>query len=251
MLEALIGGTTDPNVLAELARGRLRAKLPALRQALAGRFRPHHAFLVTQLLAHLDHLDELIATVSGQVDAVIAPFAEELDAPGRDPRGESSGPRRSSWRRSGWTCAVFPSARPSGELGRSLPGQQRECRQAPVRESAQREPVAAQRADRGRAGLDPRVAHRLRGALSTDHAASRPQEGRGGGRACVAHHRLSSAGATDLVPGLGHRLLRPSACRARSESGHPHARASGVSRDSRTRSLSARSHPGGDFLSNL
>jgi transposase len=78
MLEALIVGTTDPNVLAELARGRLRTKLPALRQALAGRFRPHHAFLVTQLLAHLDHLDELIATVSGQVDTVIAPFAEEL-----------------------------------------------------------------------------------------------------------------------------------------------------------------------------
>jgi transposase len=78
MLEALIGGTTDPNVLAELACGRLRTKLPALRQALAGRFRPHHAFLVTQLLAHLDHLDELIATVSGQVDDVIAPFAEEL-----------------------------------------------------------------------------------------------------------------------------------------------------------------------------
>jgi transposase len=83
MLEALIGGTTDPNVLAELARGRLRTKLPALRQALAGRFRPHHAFLVTQLLAHLDYLDELIATVSAQVDDVIAPFAEDrarLDA---------------------------------------------------------------------------------------------------------------------------------------------------------------------------
>jgi transposase len=78
MLEALIEGTTDPNVLAELARRRLRTKLPALRQALAGRFRPHHAFLVTQLLAHLDHLDELIAAVSGQVDEVIAPFAEDL-----------------------------------------------------------------------------------------------------------------------------------------------------------------------------
>jgi transposase len=37
-----------------LARGKLRKKLPALRQALAGRFRPHHAFLVSQLLAHVD-----------------------------------------------------------------------------------------------------------------------------------------------------------------------------------------------------
>jgi hypothetical protein len=54
MLEALVQGTTDPEVLADLARGKLRAKLPALRQALAGRFRPHHAFLAGQLLAHVD-----------------------------------------------------------------------------------------------------------------------------------------------------------------------------------------------------
>jgi hypothetical protein len=43
MLEALMKGTTDPEVLANLARGKLRAKLPALRQALTGRFRTHHA----------------------------------------------------------------------------------------------------------------------------------------------------------------------------------------------------------------
>jgi transposase len=78
MLEALVAGTTDPEVLADLARGALRKKLPALRQALQGRFRAHHAFLVTQLLAHLDYLDELIETVSAQVDVVIAPFAEEV-----------------------------------------------------------------------------------------------------------------------------------------------------------------------------
>ncbi len=62
MVEALVGGTTDPTVLADLARGTLRKKLPALRQALAGRFRAHHAFLVSQLLAHLDYLDEAIET---------------------------------------------------------------------------------------------------------------------------------------------------------------------------------------------
>jgi transposase len=78
MLDALVRGTTDPEVLAELARGKLRAKLPALRQALAGRFRPHHAFLVSQLLAHLDYIDETIATLSERIDEVIAPFAEEL-----------------------------------------------------------------------------------------------------------------------------------------------------------------------------
>jgi transposase len=78
MLTALVDGTTDPTVLADLARGRLRAKLPALRQALMGHFRPHHAFLVSQLLAHLDYLDEAIAQVSQQVEQTIAPFAADL-----------------------------------------------------------------------------------------------------------------------------------------------------------------------------
>jgi transposase len=78
MLDALVAGTTDPGVLADLARGRLRTKLPALRQALTGRFRAHHAFLVSQLLAHLDYLDEALERVSGQIDSLMAPFAEEL-----------------------------------------------------------------------------------------------------------------------------------------------------------------------------
>jgi transposase len=63
MLEALVRGTTDPNVLADLARGRLRTKLPALRHALAGQFRQHHAFLVSQILGHLDYLDETIVAL--------------------------------------------------------------------------------------------------------------------------------------------------------------------------------------------
>jgi hypothetical protein len=50
MLTALAGGTTDPAVLADLARGRLRQKLPALREALRGRFVGHHRLLVSQAL---------------------------------------------------------------------------------------------------------------------------------------------------------------------------------------------------------
>src|SRR5512139_2207190 len=77
MLTALVEGTTDPGVLADLARGRLRAKLPALRQALTGRFRGHHAFLLTQLLAHLDYLDETIGRLSEAIAGHLAPFARE------------------------------------------------------------------------------------------------------------------------------------------------------------------------------
>ena len=78
MLEALARGTTDPVGLADLARGQLRKKLPALRQALAGRFRPHHAFLLSQLLAHVDYLDEAISLMSAEVEQRLAPFAEVL-----------------------------------------------------------------------------------------------------------------------------------------------------------------------------
>ncbi len=60
MLEALLGGEQDAEALAELARGRLRAKLPELRLALEGRVQPHHQFLLRRILAHIDFLEESI-----------------------------------------------------------------------------------------------------------------------------------------------------------------------------------------------
>jgi transposase len=80
MLDALVAGTHDPEVLAELARGRLRQKLPALQEALTGRFRSeHHGLLVSQILAHIDYLDETIATLSARIEHVIAPFSRERE----------------------------------------------------------------------------------------------------------------------------------------------------------------------------
>jgi transposase len=85
MLQALAQGTTDPMVFAELACGRLRGKLPALRAALAGRFRTHHAFLVGQLLTHLDYLDEAIGTLSMEIERHLAPFSDQLTRRPVDP----------------------------------------------------------------------------------------------------------------------------------------------------------------------
>lgn len=53
MLDALVQGTTDPEMLAELAKGKLRAKIPALREALQGRFEPQHALIIGAILSHL------------------------------------------------------------------------------------------------------------------------------------------------------------------------------------------------------
>lgn len=74
MVDALLQGTTDPAVLADLARGRLRRKLPALQQALRGHFRPQHAFLVTQILAKIDFLEEAIGTLTEEIDRQLRPF---------------------------------------------------------------------------------------------------------------------------------------------------------------------------------
>lgn len=74
MLLALVQGTTDPAVLAELARGRLRKKLPELQRALAGRFRRHHALLVETILAKIDYLDEMLERLNAEIDERLTPF---------------------------------------------------------------------------------------------------------------------------------------------------------------------------------
>ena len=79
MLGALLAGERDPKVLAELARGRLRNKLPELREALRGRFGAHHALLVRLALDHVEQLERSIAELDMAVDRAIAPFAGARD----------------------------------------------------------------------------------------------------------------------------------------------------------------------------
>ena len=79
MLSALIAGERDPKVLAELAKGRLRSKMPELREALRGRFMDHHALLLEMILDHITYLERAIAELDHRVQVVIAPFAEARD----------------------------------------------------------------------------------------------------------------------------------------------------------------------------
>jgi transposase len=79
ILRALVAGERDPMALAELAKGTLRRKIPALREALVGRVRPHHALLVGEILAKLDYLDEAIERLSGEIERVIAPFGAQVE----------------------------------------------------------------------------------------------------------------------------------------------------------------------------
>ena len=80
MLEALLGGVTDPEQLAELAKARMRSKIPQLREALANRFDvAHHGVLVAQLLAHIDTLDVAIKALDERIVLSLAAHAEIVE----------------------------------------------------------------------------------------------------------------------------------------------------------------------------
>jgi transposase len=79
MLAALVAGQDDPAVLAELARGRLRAKLAALRQALDGRLQPHQRVLIGRILAHVDFINESVLEVQAEIDRQLASYQEAIE----------------------------------------------------------------------------------------------------------------------------------------------------------------------------
>jgi transposase len=91
MVEALIAGSTDPATMAELARGRLRDKIPLLERALDGQIGQHQRFLLAQILAHIDFLDAQIVELDARIAERTRPFdhaIEQLDTiPGISRRG--------------------------------------------------------------------------------------------------------------------------------------------------------------------
>jgi transposase len=78
MLEALLAGQTDTGQLAELAKGRLRKKIPQLKEALTGRVREHHRFMLSEQLSHIDYLDEAIERLNAEIGERLRPFDEEI-----------------------------------------------------------------------------------------------------------------------------------------------------------------------------
>jgi transposase len=78
MLEALVAGQRDPEILAELAKGRMRVKIPQLREALQGRFSQHHALIIAEMLARIDHADATIDRICARVTQMCAPYARQV-----------------------------------------------------------------------------------------------------------------------------------------------------------------------------
>jgi transposase len=79
MLDALVAGETDPQVLAELARRQMRKKIPALREALEGHVDAHHRLWIGAILRHIDFLDEQIEQLTAMIEDQIRPFAPAVE----------------------------------------------------------------------------------------------------------------------------------------------------------------------------
>jgi len=73
MIDALIAGQRDPEVLAEMAKGRMRSKIPELKDALAGRFNSHHALLCRAMLARIDQADTTIDELTKRIEELLDP----------------------------------------------------------------------------------------------------------------------------------------------------------------------------------
>ena len=79
VLSALVAGERDPAVLADLAKGRMRAKIPALTEAVIGRFDDHHQVLVGQMLARLRHIQDGLAALDELIAAEMTPWNHQLE----------------------------------------------------------------------------------------------------------------------------------------------------------------------------
>lgn len=74
IIEAMIAGERDPAVLAQMAKARLRAKIPALEEALSGHFGPHHAVVCRQIIEHIDFLDHSVGALTEEITLRLVPF---------------------------------------------------------------------------------------------------------------------------------------------------------------------------------
>ena len=79
MLEAMIAGQDEPPVLADLAKRRMRSKIPALTEALTGRFSEHHGFLARLHLDLIDQHTSAIDELTARIEVVITPFRHVRD----------------------------------------------------------------------------------------------------------------------------------------------------------------------------
>ena len=197
MLEALVAGETDPEKLAALAHPRLAATPERLREALRGRVTAHHRFLLRLHLDQVDALEAAIGRIDREVEERLAPFSAAVDLLASIP-GVGALAARVIVAEIGLDMGRFPTA---GLLGRAVPGQRRERRQAPLRPAAQGRALAQDHPRPVRLGGEPQEGQLPAGAVPPPARPPRREEGglRGGG--LDPDRRLPHAEGRHRLPG--------------------------------------------------
>ena len=191
MIDALIAGQRDSAVLAEMAKGRMRVKIPELRDALAGRFNEHHALLCRAMLARVDQADATITELTSRIERLQNPDQAAVSLLVGIP-GVSYRTAQVILAEIGTDMSRFPTA---GHLvvGWHVPRQQRVRRQTPIRAHPPRRQMVADRARRSRPGRRPIEEHLPVRPIPSDPRSTRSGPGCGRGRALDPGHLLAPA----------------------------------------------------------
>jgi transposase len=121
MLRALVAGHTDPEILACLAKGRMREKREQLVKALTGRLKPHHRFLIAEHLSQIDYLDEAVQRISDQIGERLRPFDDAIEKLDEVP-GISRRTAEVLLAEIGWDMSRFPTAKNLASWAGMCPG---------------------------------------------------------------------------------------------------------------------------------
>ena len=209
MLGAMIDGETNPLALANLAKGRMRRKIPDLAQALTGTFDAHHAQLARSMLQRLELVELALAELNAVIVQACRPWQHQIELLQTIP-GVGEMVAQVIVAETGADMTPVPKRRPSGRLGRVGAGDARVRRQTdPGRETA-RQQMVDRDAGRGRRIRRPDARQELSGRPACPVAeTARDGPGPGRGRALDVGRGLLDAETRRAVPRPGRQLAPP------------------------------------------
>jgi transposase len=238
MVSALIAGEREPEVLADLAKSRMRAKKNELALALDGHFADHHGIVAQRIMDHIAFLEASIGELSAAISERLTDFEPAIDLLCEIP-GWGRTTAEVFIAETGADMSVFPTPGQLASWAGVAPGTNESAGKRKAAASVQRQPVARAGSDRSGPRCRPHEGHLPCRPLPPARRSPWTEQGRHCRRPHDAGDRVAPSHDRRAVPRSRRRLLRQTAGpRPPSPAPHPPARATRVHRRNRTRGLS-------------